>query len=75
MPPRPCVNLTSPDLLRRRVRAEYLEMPDLQLTALQAQCLFGLDREICDAVLGTLLETKFLARTPRGLFAMAASNG
>ena len=72
--PRPCVNLTSPDLLRR-VRAEYLEMPGLRLTALQAQCLFGLDPESCDAVLGTLLDTKFLARTPTGLFAMAAIKG
>jgi hypothetical protein len=74
VPPRPSVNLTSPDLLRR-IRAEYLEMPGLQLTALQAQCLFGLDRESCDAVHATLLETKFLARTPTGLFAMAASKG
>jgi hypothetical protein len=63
------VNLTSPDLLRR-VRAEYLEMPGLQLTALQAQCLFGLDRESCATILGTLLATKFLVRTPTGLFAM-----
>jgi hypothetical protein len=51
--PRPLRNLTSQDLLRR-VRAEYLEMPGLRLTAQQAQCLFGLDAESCDAVLGTL---------------------
>jgi hypothetical protein len=63
---------TFPDLLRR-VRAEYLEMPGLRLTSLQAQCLFGLDPEICDAVLATLLDTKFLVRTPAGLFVMAAT--
>ena len=30
---------------------EYLEMPGLRLTAPQAQSLFGLDAETCDAVL------------------------
>ena len=64
--------LTSPDLLRR-VRAEYLEMPGLRLTAQQAQCLFGLDPESCDAVLGTLMDTKFLSRTDTGLFVLAAT--
>ena len=72
MAPRPLLNLTSQDLLRR-VRAEYIEMPGLRLTARQAQCLFGLDAESCDAVLGTLLDTKFLTRTPTGLFALAAT--
>lgn len=48
-------------------------MPGLRLTAQQAQCLFGLDPESCDAVLGTLLDTKFLTRTPTGLFALAAT--
>ena len=72
MAPRPLLNLTSQDLLRR-VRAEYLEMPGLRLTARQAQCLFGLDPESCDVVLGTLLDTKFLTRTSTGLFALAAT--
>jgi hypothetical protein len=48
-------------------------MPGLRLTALQAQCLFGLDPQSCDAVLTTLLNAKFLVRTPTGLFAMAQS--
>jgi len=69
--PRPCLNVTSAELLRR-VRAEYLEMPGLRLTAPQARCLFGLDSETCDAVLATLLDAKFLTRTHTGLFAMAA---
>jgi hypothetical protein len=68
------LNPTFPDLLRR-VRAEYLEMPGLPLTSLQAQCLFGLDPQSCDAVLATLLDAKFLVRTPTGLFAMAAIKG
>jgi hypothetical protein len=35
--------------LLRRIRAEYLEMPGLRLTAPQAQRLFGLDSETWDA--------------------------
>jgi hypothetical protein len=64
------LNMTSTELLRR-IRAEYLEMPGLRLTAPQAQCLFGLDSETCDAVLATLLDAKFLTRTRAGLFAIA----
>jgi hypothetical protein len=54
-----------------RVRAEFMEMPGLQLTARQAQCLFGLDPATCDAVLADLQDAKFLTRTQKGLFAMA----
>ena len=56
MASRPSLNVPSPELLRR-IRAEYLEMPGLRLTAPQAQCLFGLDPETCDAV-STLLDAK-----------------
>jgi hypothetical protein len=66
------LSVPSPELLRR-IRAEYLEMPGLRLTARQARCLFGLDAESCDAVLATLLDTKFLMRTPTGLFARVAT--
>ncbi len=69
---RPCVNVPSAELLRR-IRAEYLEMPGLRLSAPQVQCLFGLDAETCDAVLATLLDAKFLVRTHTGLFAMVAT--
>ena len=48
-------------------------MPGLRLTAPQAQCLFGLDAETCDAVLAMLLDAKFLFRTQTGLFAMVAT--
>jgi hypothetical protein len=41
---------TSAELLRR-VRAEYLEMPGLRLTAPQAQRLFGLDAETWEGIL------------------------
>jgi hypothetical protein len=64
-------NVSSAELLRR-IRAEYIEMPGLQLTAPQAQCLFGLDSETWDGVLAALLEAKFLSRTHSGQFAMAS---
>ena len=71
MAARPCLNVSSAELLRR-IRAEYLEMPGLRLTAPQAQCLFGLDSETWEGVLAALLDARFLPRTHTGLFAMAA---
>ena len=70
MAARLCLNVSS--ALLRRIRAEYLEMPGLRLTASQAQCLFGLDSETWHAVLTALLDAKFLTRTNNGQFAMAA---
>lgn len=55
----------------RRVKGEYLEMPGLRLTIAQAQRLWGLDRAVCDALLGALVETKFLFRTRDGAFVRA----
>jgi hypothetical protein len=52
----------------RRVQGEYIEMPGLRLTIAQAQRLWGLDRAVCDALLGALVETKFLLRTRDGAF-------
>lgn len=46
-----------------RARAEFLEMPGLQLTAAQAARLWNLDVEFCDAVLTALVEARFLFRT------------
>lgn len=55
----------------RRVQGEYIEMPGLRLTIAQAQRLWGLDRAVCDALLGTLVEAKFLFRTRDGAFVRA----
>jgi hypothetical protein len=52
----------------RRVKGEYLEMPGLSLTRGQAQRLWGLDRETCDALLGALVDARFLLRTDGGAF-------
>lgn len=49
--------------LAQRIRAEYLEMPGLNLTRRQAQCLWGLEASECERLLAFLVETGFLAHT------------
>ena len=56
------------DDVARRVQGEYREMPGLRLTPAQAQRLWGLDRAACDALLGALVDAKFLLRTRDGEF-------
>jgi hypothetical protein len=56
------------DDVLRRVQGEYIEMPGLRLTTAQAQRLWGLDRAVCDALLGALVDAKFLFRTRDGAF-------
>jgi hypothetical protein len=52
--------------LLERIRAEYMEMPGLTLTAAQAQRLWGLDGTTCRAALDALVEAGFLSRTDAG---------
>lgn len=52
------------------MRAEYLEMPGLQLTKRQIQRLWGLDADMCDALVDRLLTTQFLRRTDRDLYVL-----
>src|SRR5207302_8262855 len=52
----------------RRVQGEFLEMPGLRLTQPQAQKLWGLDEALCEALLGALIDAKFLFRTRDGAF-------
>jgi hypothetical protein len=54
------------DDLIRRIRAEYLEMPGLRLSAAQAQRLWSLDATTCMSVLEALLADRFLACTSSG---------
>jgi hypothetical protein len=49
-----------------RLRAEYLEMPGLHLTAQQIQRLCGIERTVCQSVLDALVKAKFLAAKPDG---------
>jgi hypothetical protein len=52
----------------RRIRGEFLEMPGLRLTPEQARRLWRLDEIACDAVLGALVDARFLAKTRDGAF-------
>ena len=59
------------DEVRERVRAEYLEMPGLQLTLDQVQRLCGIDRRVCRTVLDGLVAELFLCVKPNGTYARA----
>jgi hypothetical protein len=53
------------------IRAEYLEIPGLSLTRKQAQRLWSLDERTCDTLFETLVDVKFLRRTPTGGYVRA----
>jgi len=50
----------------RRVREEFLEMPGLRLTPVQARRLWGLDGDACQAVIEALVACAFLKWTVGG---------
>lgn len=56
------------DDVLQRIQGEFVEMPGLRLTAAQAQRLWGLDREVCNAMLAALVDAKFLSQTRDGAF-------
>ena len=60
--------LACKDQIVGRIRAEFLEMPGLRLTGAQARRLWGLDQVVCEALLGALVEAKFLFQTRDGAF-------
>ena len=57
------------DPMLKRIRGEYLGMPGLRLTMAQAQRLCGVERTLCQRVLGTLVETGFLCVKKDGTYA------
>jgi len=54
------------DLLTRRIRDEFNEMPGLRLTLHQAARLWGLERDLCRAVIDRLVAASFLKWTRTG---------
>ena len=52
-----------------RVRAEYMEMPGLALTASQVERLCGIEQAMCRLVLDTLIAGAFLCVKPDGRYA------
>jgi len=51
-----------------RIQTEYVEMPDLKLTARQAQRLWSLSREVWETALAVLIGKQFLAQTRDGAY-------
>ncbi len=51
-----------------RIRAEFLEMPGMRLTAEQLERLSGVDRAVCECVLEDLIRARFLCRWPNDSF-------
>jgi hypothetical protein len=58
----------SADPLLTRIKAEFTEMPGLQLTPWQAQRLWGLEQQQCDRALEALVDVAFLHRTAKGAY-------
>jgi hypothetical protein len=58
-----------------RLRAEFLEMPDLRLTSAQVQRLCGLERTVCHLALASLVDAKFLGVNENGSYARLADGG
>jgi hypothetical protein len=52
--------MTAVERLAARVRAEFREMPRMQLTLPQAQRLWGLNAETCEHVVAMLVATRVL---------------
>jgi hypothetical protein len=61
------VRLTHYTLLRR-IWAEFMEMPGLRLTFLQAQRLWGVDARTCKDLLENLVGLEFLTRDSDGRY-------
>jgi hypothetical protein len=55
----------------RRAKGEFLEMPGLTLTVVQAARLWHSDCAMCAAVLTRLVEQRFLVETSNHSFARA----
>jgi hypothetical protein len=53
------------------MRAEFEEIPDLQLTRAQAQQLWGLDSVVTEGLLDALVAAGFLKTTRRGTYVRA----
>jgi hypothetical protein len=61
------------EIIARRVREEFREMPGLRLTPAQATRLWGLERETCRAVIDALVASAYLRWTPTGAVTRAES--
>jgi len=60
---------TAEQLLERRIRGEYKEMPGLRLSSQQASRLWSVDCKVCAEVLDALVRSGFLRRDRNGMYA------
>lgn len=65
---------TNEDILSR-LRAEFLEMPGMRLTADQVHRLCGVERALCRQALDALVASKFLRVKPDGRYARVMDGG
>src|SRR3954469_11081193 len=61
------------DLLLRRARGEYREMPGMRLTVEQAMRLWDLDRQTCQWLFNSLVDAHFLAIDSNGRYRMLST--
>ena len=61
------------DALLTRARGEYREMPGMRLTIDQAMRLWDVDRQTCQWLLNSLVDTHFLAIDASGRYRTAHS--
>ena len=57
-----------------RIRAEFLEMPGLQLTIDQVHRLCGVERAVCSEVLALLVDQEFLYRKTDGRYSRVTAD-
>ena len=65
---------TIEDVLNR-LRAEFLEMPGMRLKPEQVQRLCGVELGLCQTVLDSLVDAKFLCVSANGQYARATDGG
>ena len=54
------------ELVLYRIREEFRQMPGLRLTPAQATRLWGMEQEMCEAVIERLVAAEFLRWTVTG---------
>lgn len=62
------------DVLLRRARGEYREMPGMRLTIGQAMRLWDLDRQTCQRLFDSLVATHYLEVDANGRYRKAESD-
>jgi hypothetical protein len=66
------VNALIDQIVLERLRAEYMEMPEMKLRAEQVQRLCGIDQTMCAQILEDLVSAGFLCRRPDGTYVRVA---